>query len=103
LPPDSTRSSNTLACAPARSPNCSTPRRRPCRAGSKPHRPAAGGAPRLLASEQLAEFYPSDEARPWLFSPRRLPGGQRPAHRIQAGDAAAVVVLLDQLRDGTFV
>jgi transcriptional regulator with XRE-family HTH domain len=54
-------------------------------------------------AEQLAEFYPPDEARLWLFSPHRLLGGQRPADRIRAGDTEAVVALLDQLRDGAFV
>jgi transcriptional regulator with XRE-family HTH domain len=62
---------------------------------------------RLLALEwligELAEFYPPDEARLWLFSPHRLLGGERPADRIQQGKTDDVLALIAQLRDGAFV
>jgi transcriptional regulator with XRE-family HTH domain len=54
-------------------------------------------------ADQLAEFYPPDEAKLWLFSPHRLLGGDRPADRIEAGDTEAVLALIDQLRDGAYV
>lgn len=55
-----------------------------------------------LVSE-LAELYPPDEARLWLFSPHRLLGGDRPADRIQQGSTDDVLALISQLRDGAFV
>lgn len=62
---------------------------------------------RLLALEwligELAEFYPPDEARLWLFSPHRLLDGERPADRIQQGKTDDVLTLIAQLRDGAFV
>ena len=62
---------------------------------------------RLLTLEfflqELAEFYPPEEAKLWLFSPHRLLGGDRPADRIQQGRIEDVLALLDQLRDGAYV
>jgi transcriptional regulator with XRE-family HTH domain len=62
---------------------------------------------RLLTLEwligELAEFYPPDEARLWLFAPHRLLGGERPADRIQRGQVDDVLALISQLRDGAFV
>lgn len=62
---------------------------------------------RLLTLEwligELAEFYPPQEARLWLFSPHRLLGGERPADRIQEGRLDDVMALIAQLRDGAFV
>ena len=52
--------------------------------------------------EELAEFYAPDEARLWLFSPHRLLAGDRPADRIQRGQANDVLTLLHQLRDGAY-
>ncbi|MSW63285.1 MAG: helix-turn-helix domain-containing protein [Actinobacteria bacterium] len=54
-------------------------------------------------ADQLAEFYPPEEARLWLFSHHRLLGGERPADRIHAGQVQDVLALLDQLRDGAVV
>lgn len=62
---------------------------------------------RLLELEffltELAEFYSPDEARLWLFSPHRLPGGETAAARIQAGETQDVLALLDQLRSGAYL
>lgn len=62
---------------------------------------------RLLTLEwlisELAEFYPPQEARLWLFSPHRLLAGERPADRIQGGRLDDVMALIAQLRDGAFV
>jgi transcriptional regulator with XRE-family HTH domain len=62
---------------------------------------------RLLAlgwlAEELAEFYPPDEARLWLFSRHRLLGGERPADRIEEGRIDDVSALIAQLRDGGYV
>lgn len=61
----------------------------------------------LLALEwlatQLGEFYEPDDARLWLYSPHKLIDGRRPAELIAAGDIDAVLVLIDQLRDGAYV
>jgi transcriptional regulator with XRE-family HTH domain len=53
--------------------------------------------------DQLAEFYPPDEARLWLFSRNRLLGGDTPAERIQAGRVEDVLALIEQLKTGAFV
>lgn len=55
-----------------------------------------------LVSE-LAELYPPDEARLWLFTPHRQLGGDRPADRISKGRTDDVLALISQLRDGAFV
>ena len=53
-------------------------------------------------NEKLAEFYPPDEARLWLFSPHRLLEGQRPADRIEEDRVDDVLALIAQLRDGSY-
>lgn len=53
--------------------------------------------------DQLAEFYPPDEARLWLFARNRLLGGETPAERIQAGRVEDVLALIEQLKTGAFV
>ena len=53
-------------------------------------------------AEELAEFYPPDEARLWLFSPHRLLQGQRPADRIEEDRVDDVLALIAQLRDGSY-
>jgi transcriptional regulator with XRE-family HTH domain len=53
--------------------------------------------------DELAQFYEPDEARLWFFSPHRLLGGDRPADRIQQGNADEVRVLIAQLKDGAYV
>lgn len=62
---------------------------------------------RLLIVEwivtQLSDLYSPEEARLWLFSPHRLLGGERPADRIQRGDAESVLATIEQLRDGAYV
>lgn len=61
---------------------------------------------RLLAlawlAEELADFYPPDEVRLWLFSPHRLLGSQRPADRIEEDRVDDVLALIAQLRDGSY-
>ncbi len=61
---------------------------------------------RILALEflldELSEFYTSDEARLWLFSPHKLLERERPADRIQQGRLNDVLALIDQLRDGAY-
>lgn len=68
--------------------------------------PQRRGLDRLLTlawlAEELAEFYPPDEARLWLFSPHRLLGGERPADRIAEGRIDDVLALIAQLRDGSY-
>lgn len=53
-------------------------------------------------AEELAAFYPPDEARLWLFSPHRLLEGQRPADRIKEDRVDDVLALITQLRDGGY-
>ena len=53
-------------------------------------------------TEELAEFYPPDEARLWLFPPHRLLEGQRPADRTEEDRSDDVLALIDQLRDGSY-
>lgn len=69
--------------------------------------PQPEGLRKLLTLEwligELAEFYPPEEARLWLFAPHRLLGGDAPANRIQSGELEDVLALLEQLRDGAFV
>ena len=55
-----------------------------------------------LVSE-LADLYPPDEARLWLFSPHRLLQGERPADRIQQGKIEDVLTIIDQLKSGAYV
>lgn len=62
---------------------------------------------RLLAlgwlAEELADFYPADEARLWLFSHNRLLDGQRPADRVEEDRIDDVLALVAHLRDGSYV
>lgn len=51
---------------------------------------------------QLSQFYDPDHARLWLFAPHRMLGGARPADRIAAGEADAVLALIDQLQSASF-
>lgn len=53
--------------------------------------------------EELSEFYTSDEARLWLFTPHRLLNGETPADRIQIDDTDSVMALIEHLRDGAYV
>ena len=53
--------------------------------------------------EQLADFYEPQEARLWLFSRQKLLNGMTPAELIQAGKAAEVIAIIDQLRDSVQV
>ena len=55
-----------------------------------------------LAS-QLADFYPPDEARLWLFARHPLLDGDRPFDRMKAGQIEDVLALIDQLRSGAVV
>jgi transcriptional regulator with XRE-family HTH domain len=55
-----------------------------------------------LVSE-LAEFYPPEEAKLWLFSPHRLLDGERPADRIRENRVKDVLALIAQLRDGAYI
>ena len=62
---------------------------------------------RLLTLEwlvsELAEFYPPDEAKLWLFSPHKLLAGERPADRIRVNRTQDVMALIAQLRDGAYI
>jgi len=52
---------------------------------------------------ELADLYPPDEARLWLFSPHKLLQGERPADRIQQGKIEDVLTIVDQLKSGAYV
>ena len=52
---------------------------------------------------ELAELYPPDEARLWLFAPHRLLDGDRPADRIQTDRVDDVLTLINQLKSGAFL
>ena len=54
-----------------------------------------------LVSE-LAELYPPQEARLWLFSPHKQLGGDTPAKAIAAGRMEEVLRIIAQLKDGAF-
>lgn len=68
--------------------------------------PQPEGLQRLLALEwlveQLADFYPPDEARLWLFSRHTQLAGRRPADLIAEGRTEEVLAIIDQLRDGAY-
>ena len=53
--------------------------------------------------EELADLYPPDEARLWLFSPHRLLGGKRPADLIQEDSTDEVLTVIEQLKTGAYV
>lgn len=52
--------------------------------------------------DQLSDFYEPQEARLWLFTRQKLLDGAKPAELIQRGEIAAVISLIDQLRDGVY-
>jgi hypothetical protein len=52
--------------------------------------------------DELAEFYPPEEARLWLFAPHKLLAGETPANKIQQGKTADVLAIIHQLRDGAY-
>jgi len=54
-------------------------------------------------ADQLSDFYEPADVRLWLFSRRKLLGGEVPAELIQRGRASDVIRVIDQLRDGVFV
>ena len=55
---------------------------------------------------ELAELYPPDEAKLWLFSPHRSLGGESPAERIQSRRGMDgiddVLALISQIKEGAF-
>jgi transcriptional regulator with XRE-family HTH domain len=53
--------------------------------------------------DQLAEFYSTDEARMWLFTPQRLLRSKRPADLITDGRLEDVLAIIEQMRDGAVV
>lgn len=69
--------------------------------------PQPDGLDRLLALDwlidQLAELYPPDEARLWLFSRHEQLEGRRPADLIAEGRVDDVLAVIDQLRDGAYI
>lgn len=54
-------------------------------------------------TNQLADFYETDEARLWLFSRHPLLSGDRPFDRIKQGKIEDVLALIDQLQSGAVV
>jgi len=69
--------------------------------------PQPEGLQRLLSLDwlidQLADLYPPDEARLWLFSRHEQLAGQRPADLIADGRVDEVLAVIDQLRDGAYI
>lgn len=69
--------------------------------------PQYGQLQRLLELDffltELAELYPPDDVKHWLFRPHELLGGETAAARIQAGRTEDVFALLDQLRSGAYI
>ena len=55
-----------------------------------------------LVSE-LAELYPPQEAKLWLFSPHRQLKGETPADAIANGRMENVMGIIAQLKDGAFI
>lgn len=53
-------------------------------------------------AEELAAFYPPDEAPLWLSSPHWLLEGQSPADRIDEDRVDDVLALIAHLRDGSY-
>jgi len=54
-------------------------------------------------AEELAEFYPPDQARVFLFKPHKLLNGETPADRIRKGKIEDVQAIIAQLKDGAYV
>jgi uncharacterized protein (DUF2384 family) len=52
---------------------------------------------------RLAEYYKRHEIDIWLRSPQKLLGGKRACDLINAGQAAEVERLLDQLDSGAYL
>ncbi|MGH7389695.1 MAG: antitoxin Xre/MbcA/ParS toxin-binding domain-containing protein [Candidatus Rokuibacteriota bacterium] len=52
---------------------------------------------------ELADLYPPEEARLWLFSPHKLLNGDRPVDRIQQGKIEDVLTVIAQIKDGAYV
>lgn len=52
---------------------------------------------------ELAELYPPQEARLWLFSPHKQLGGDTPAKAISNGRMEDVLRIIGQLKDGAFI
>jgi len=52
---------------------------------------------------ELAELYPPQEARLWLFSPHKQLGGETPANAIANGRMEDVLRIIAQLKDGAFI
>jgi transcriptional regulator with XRE-family HTH domain len=53
--------------------------------------------------DQLSDFYEPKEARLWVFSRQKLLDGATPAELIQKGNAASVIEVINQLREGVHV
>jgi transcriptional regulator with XRE-family HTH domain len=52
---------------------------------------------------ELADLYPPQEARLWLFSPHKQLRGETPATAIAAGRMEDVLRIIGQLKDGAFI
>lgn len=52
---------------------------------------------------ELAELYPPEEAKLWLFSHHKRLDGQRPADLIMQGRTEEVLRIIAQLKDGAYV
>ncbi len=55
-----------------------------------------------LVSE-LAELYPPQETKLWLFSPHKQLNGESPADAIAKGRMEDVLRIIAQLKDGAFI
>lgn len=55
-----------------------------------------------LVSE-LAELYPPQEAKLWLFSPHKLLNGETPADAIANDRMEEVLTIIAQLKDGAYI
>lgn len=54
-------------------------------------------------AEQLAQVFPPDDARVWLFSPHRDLDGARPADLIANDGIDDVLVMVDRLQSAAYV
>lgn len=52
--------------------------------------------------DQLAEFYPPDETRIWLYSKHRLLNGERAIDLIHGGRTDEVLAVIASLDEGTY-
>lgn len=52
---------------------------------------------------ELAELYPPQEAKLWLFSPHKLLKGDSPADAIANGRMEEVLRIIAQLKDGAYI